>query len=426
MRQALQVLPVGVQGELHTQKSTTVNVTFKDSQFEDIKNRRSTKATLRVIRDGKLAMASSSKPGDHSSLVQNVLNIAKYGTRVEHQFPAAAHYQELKLVDDAVTQVDTKTMVAIAEDLVSAVRDYDPRIQVMAGVSRQQHTTSLINTAGFTGEYQKTVWSYYLGGQLVQGDDLLWLGDGVLGCNLREDYAALKQDIIQLFDNAKTVVPFQAGSYPVIFAPSEVSYLLAPFLASLNGKAVARDISPWKDKLGEQLLDPRITLVDDGTLPYAASSQPFDREGVPTRRNVLIDQGIAKQLLLDLQFARALGLESTGNGTLAGPSPHHVCLDPGSHSLADMQRQIQRGLIIFGTMGAWANNPYSGNVSGTISLGLLIEKGEVVGRVKDCMFSINSFKHFKDHLIAISRETKDEGSATLPYVALDEVVISTT
>lgn len=425
MKSLLQSLPSGVQGELLNSKGASLSVTYADSQFEDIKNSQAQNATLRIIKDGKMAMASSSKPNDQQNLIENALAMVKFGTEIKHDFPGPADYPELKIIDEAVTQVELKTMVDIAEDLVGALRDYDSRIQVMAGITRGEESVSLANTAGFSGQYRKTGWSYYLGGQLVQGDDMLWLGQWIAGADLRDDYAILKADVIHRFERAKAIVPIKAGSYPVIFAPGQVGYLLEPFLSSLNGKAIMRDISPWKGKRGIRLLDERISIIDDGTLPFCASSVPFDREGTPTRRNVLIEQGIIKQEILDLQSGEALGLPSTGNGTLSGPRPHHVILSSGVESVMTTRKSIDRGLIIFDSMGAWAGNPYSGNVSGTISLGLLIENGEVVGRVKDCMFSVNSFKHFKDHLIALSSETKEDGSSTYPYVVLDEVVIST-
>lgn len=421
----LQSLPQGVKGELLTSQGSSVSVAYADSQFDDIQSKKSASSTLRVIKDGKLAVATSSKPNDEATLRENALEIAKFGTVIDHEFPGQADYAELDLVDDAVRAIDTKTMVEIAKDMITAITDYDPRIKAAADVTKTEQSVSLTNTAGFSGSYGKTGWSYYLGGQLVQGDDMLWLGEWVSGCDLRDNYEATKADVIKRFELAKTIVPFAAGSYPVIFAPGQVGYLVAPFLASLNGKAIMRDISPWKGKRGQQLLDKRITLIDDGTLPLHVSSVPFDREGVPTRRNTLIKQGVIQQEILDLQSGQALGLPSTGNGTLHGPNPHHVILSAGRQSIDAIRKNIDRGLIIFDTMGAWAGNPFGGNVSGTISLGLLIENGEIIGRVKDCMFSINTFKHFKDHLIATSLETKEDGRSTFPYVALDEVVIST-
>lgn len=425
MKCLLHSLPNGVQGELLTSKSSSLSVAYADSQFEDIKNSQARNTTLRLIKNGKMAVSSSSKPNDEQTLLKNAMDMVEFGTEVKHDFPEQANYLELELVDEAVTQVELSTMVDVAEDLVGALRDYDSRIQIVADVTRSEESVSLENTAGFSGTYRKTGWSYYLGGQLVQGDDMLWLGQWVAGANLRDDYAALKADVIHRFDRSKTVVPFEAGTYPVIFAPEQVAFLLEPFLASLNGKAIMRDISPWKGKRGAFVLDERLSIIDDGTLPFCASSVPFDREGTPTRRTVLIEQGVIKQEILDIQSGEALSLPSTGNGTLTGPRTHHVILSPGSDSVMTTRKSIDRGLIVLDSMGAWAGNPYSGNVSGTISLGLLIESGEVVGRVKDCMFSINSFRHFKDHLIATSSETREDCSSTYPYVTLDEVVIST-
>lgn len=425
MLQLLQRLPADVQGELFVSKSSALSASYANSEFEDIKNTSSYSATLRVIKDGRMALASSSKPQDDESLVDNALAIVRFGNEVNHGFPAAAPRSDVPLVDPRVREVDLQTMVDITEDLVAAVVNYDSRIKVMAGVTREEQRVELANSSGFFGSYDKTGWHYYLGGQLVQGDDMLWLYEVVTGCDLRNNYGALKAEVIDRFERAKTIVPFKAGTYPVIFAPNQVGYLLEPFLASLNGKAIMRDISPWKGKRGQKLLDERITIVDDGTLPYCASSVPFDREGVPTRRNTLIEQGVVRQEILDLESGDALGMDSTGNGTLTGPHPHHAILNPGTESVIATLKHLERGLIIYDTMGAWAGNPFSGNVSGTISLGLLIEKGEVVGRIKDCMFSINSFKHFRDHLIALSCETKENGTSTYPYVTLDDVVIST-
>jgi PmbA protein len=104
-------------------------------------------------------------------------------------------------------------------------------------------------------------------------------------------------------------------------------------------------------------------------------------------------------------------------------------LDAGSKTLEELIRSIDCGLLIDGTMGAWSGNPYSGIVTGTISMGLKIEKGEIVGRVKDCMYTINAFEHLRTHLIDCSAERQqaetDFGSASLfPYVLLNEVVIS--
>lgn len=424
-------LPAGVQGELYARTLRTTEVRFSNSEFDRTSNGVNRSAVLRVIADGRMSIATSTRQGDDDTLLANAVETVKYGTPVDFDFPGKAPLSDISLSDRRVEEIGLERMIEISDDLLQTLVRYDPRIKVFGGIERNVYEVSLENSSGFQGSYRKATWNAALGGQLIQGDDFLWLGEGIAAATPDLDYSGLKRFIIQQFEWSKNVVPFEAGAYPVIFAPEQVSFLTTPFLACLNGKAFTRGISPWKEKLGEQLLDPRVTLVDDGTLPYSVTSAPFDREGVPTRRNALIERGVISQLVLDLQTAKELGRASTGNGTLVGPQLHRALLLPGTAGHEELIRGIDRGLLIFGSMGAWTGNPYSGNVSGTVSIGLLIEHGQIAGRVKNCMFTVNVFDAFRDRLIGLSSDTRDvfggmgAPGATYPYVALGDVMIST-
>jgi len=433
MSDIFHALPDGVQAELHVSTVNSAEVKYANSEFEGTSERRHQSQTLRLIRDGRLSISQSSKPLSEDVQLEAALDMVPYGTSVQYDFPGAGELADIELADPAVAGVGLDEMIEVVDDLAGTLIERDERIRVMAGTNRSVVHVSLHNSNGFAGEYTKTAWTAGLGGRLVQGDDFLWFGEYRSAWSPSDiDYDQLKAEVIQQYEWAKNTVPLEARAYPVIFVPSQVVFLLRPFVASLDGKAFARGISPWVDKLDQELLDSRFTLVDDGTLQRSPTSAPFDREGVPTRRNVLIDAGVPKGLILDLQTAAELGREPTGNGSLRGPSPHRLLLTPGDTPLSALISDIDRGIIVYGTMGAWTGNPYSGNVSGTISLGLKIEDGEVQGRIKNCMFSINAFDHFRDRLVALSRETVDitggglgAGGATLPYVLLDDVVIAT-
>jgi len=99
-------------------------------------------------------------------------------------------------------------------------------------------------------------------------------------------------------------------------------------------------------------------------------------------------------------------------------------MSPGDVSLKDMIADIKEGLVVSGLMGAWAGNPFSGEVSGNISYGLKVANGELVGRVKNCVFSLNSFGAFRDDLEAISSEREWFFTSLLPHVLLKDVSIS--
>ena len=138
----------------------------------------------------------------------------------------------------------------------------------------------------------------------------------------------------------------------------------------------------------------------------------------------MIEQGVLKEYLLDLESASRLGRNPIGTGGPAGASANNLLVLPGKESYEDLIKNMDKGIIIDQAMGAWTGNPYTGMVSGNIALGFLVINGEKVGRVKDCMFTVNVFEHLKSHLLALSKESKNMGGAILPYLLLDNVSVS--
>jgi len=186
-----------------------------------------------------------------------------------------------------------------------------------------------------------------------------------------------------------------------------------------------RGISPFKDRIGEEIFAPSFSLVEDGTLDDGLGSQLYDDQGVACRRTPLIERGILREYLLDLESAHRLGRKPTGTGTASGSRPNNLLVTPGEKSWEELLKGMKRGIVIDQTMGSWAGNPYTGTVTGNVSLGFLVINGEKVGRVKDCMFSLNVFGHLKSNLLGLSRETKNTGQAILPYCLIGGVSIAT-
>jgi len=419
-------LPNGASCELRVERTKTQSVEFDGNAFEGINSSDRISQTVRLLQDGKLSVASGSKPGSEPELIKQAADTVEYGSSHNVPFVGAANIAAMNLEDTGT--LTAKEMIDITSGLVSDLRGLDDRLSVAASLNSTVSEVSLQTSNGFDHSYRKSVWTCGAYISLAQGDDNLGIYEFQSKMGPRFDVNEMKNIIAKKLDYAKNVVPFKAGAYPVIFTPGEVNYIINPVLASLNGMAVYRQVSPWSDKLGQELLDPRFTLVDDGSLDNEWTSKPFDMEGTPTRRNVLVQNGRLESLLLDRKAADLLGKESTGNAGGAGPSPNHLRLATGTKPLEALIHSIDYGLLIGDTMGAWSGNPYSGIVTGTISMGLAIEKGKIVGRVKDCMFTINAFEHLRKHLIDCSVEVKPNGfmsSNLFPYVMLDEVVIST-
>ena len=100
---------------------------------------------------------------------------------------------------------------------------------------------------------------------------------------------------------------------PVIFDPQTARTLLGNIFDAVEGDSIYRKASFLAGKLGERVASENVTIVDDGTLPGLFGTSPFDDEGVPSRRTVVIDRGVLKSYLLNTYTARKLGMKTTGN-----------------------------------------------------------------------------------------------------------------
>ena len=193
------------------------------------------------------------------------------------------------------------------------------------------------------------------------------------------------------------------GEYPVVFDSPTARNLLGSLVGCLSGYAVYRKSSFLAGRLGETIAASDITVIDDGRLPAGLGSRPFDGEGQPTRRNVIVEGGRLRSYLLDCYSARKLGLASTGNATRgAGSAPGvgstNLWLEPGSAgSLDDILADTGKGLLVTGMFGQ-GFNPVTGDFSRGAK-GFWIENGKashpveeitIAGNLGDMLCDVNA------------------------------------
>jgi PmbA protein len=233
--------------------------------------------------------------------------------------------------------------------------------------------------------------------------------------------------VLRQIDLSERIVPLKAGRMPVMFIPKALGLLLSTLIANINGKALQKGTSLLIGRVGEKILDERVTLWDDGLVDFAPASIPFDGEGMPCRRMPLFEAGVLRNFTFDLQTAGITGNASTGNASRSfasqpGPGGHNLRVAPGDVPYADMLADIKQGLIVYQFLGGGQSNVLAGEFSVNIDLGFLVENGRIVGRVKDAMLAGNAFDALKN-IAAISRETEWRGSVELPYICFKELSV---
>src|SRR5438477_413068 len=293
---------------------------------------------------------------------------------------------------------------------------------------RQLETLKEANSLGFAGSYRSSSCSLSAVPVAQQGDSMerdYWFsvarGSHQLEPPAKVGRRAAERAIRRL--NARKI-PTQKA--PVIFEPRTARGLLDHIFEAVDGESIYRQSSFLADQLGEKIAADNVTVIDDGTMPGLFGSAPFDDEGVPSRRTVVIERGVLRNYLLNTYTARKLGLKTTGNasrGITGNASVGHgnFYLEPGERSPDEIVRSIKRGLFVTELIGTGVNivtGDYSRGAAG-----MWIENGEFAYPVSEITIAANLHQMLMD-IEYIGRDLDFLGSIAAPTIVIREMTIS--
>ncbi len=397
-------------------------VHFQANHLKTIQSKQSTSVSLRIIKNGRLGYAAASGRVDNQSLVDIAVETAQFGMPAEFEFPSTREFPKIKILDPEVEAVPVAEMIELGQKLIDPVVRNTPGILCDAGVSKDTFGIRILNSRGGQAEYRKTVFGLGIGGTLIRDTDMLFVGEGQESCRPLRDTGAITGVVLRQLELAKNTVSVPTKQMPVIFTPDGAASALIPSLmAAFNGRLVLQGASPVGKRQGETVFDTRLSLYDDPTVEYAPHSRPCDDEGIPSQRNSLIEKGVVRNFLYDLQTAGQAGARTTGSGNrgrggLMSPSPSAFVIETGEATFEEMVQDIEEGLVIEQLIGAEQGNILGGDFSGNILLGYKIENGKIAGRVKNTMVSGNVYQVLKE-IAALGKEAKwVGGSLLIPHI----------
>src|SRR6266571_3010711 len=201
--------------------------------------------------------------------------------------------------------------------------------------------------------------------------------------------------------------------------------------AAIGAATVLAGLSPFGKKIGKKVASPQLTLYDDGSAE-SITRKRFDAEGVPTRRNVLVNKGVLKTYLHNTSTAKKFRTKTTGNAGLVSPDPHAIFVKPGDRSRDEIFSEVKDGLWLTNTWYTRYQSYVTGDLSTIPRDGIFhIRKGEVVKAWKDIRLTDNLL-HLMKNIVALGNETQQMmwwGEVSVPnfvpYALIKDVGITT-
>ena len=189
----------------------------------------------------------------------------------------------------------------------------------------------------------------------------------------------------------------KTAQVPVVFDPEMAASLVRHVASAIAGPSLYRGASFLLGKLGQQIAAPGVTIVDDGTMPGGLGSRPFDGEGLPVLRTVIVDKGVLTSYLLDTYSGRKLGMASThhaardGSGVSVGTT--NLYLAGGTADPKDLIGSVRQGLYVTELIGFGVNGVTGDYSRGAV--GLWIDSGELAYPVEEITIAGNLLEMFQ-------------------------------
>jgi PmbA protein len=410
--------------------SETTGCVWAADKLKLAETRETSGIALRVLKDGKIGFFASSKIDDPDKIVDTACELAPYGSSFAGEFPKTFKPVDVDFFHEPTAKAGADRLIEAGNRMVSKAKAAHSEAIYEGKLDRSVVHCTVANSHGARADFRKTIFGGMLWGSVTREGDVLNVFEFGRYNHFDDQPDKFADETIRKLKDAANIVKLPAGEYPCILTPDGME-IFGVLETALNARAVLKDLSPFKDKVGEKILDERVSLVDDGLHDDMPGSQPVDDEGVTSQRTVLVHSGVLKGFIHDLHTSAKMGVAPTGNGMRAGlgAGPRAafttLAIEPGSKTLKEMISGIKKGVIVDSVMGAHQASAFSGDYSVNIGLGFVIEDGRIIGRVKDAMLAGNVFRMLREQITEIGSEPKYVG-ILFPPILFDRMTISTT
>jgi PmbA protein len=215
---------------------------------------------------------------------------------------------------------------------------------------------------------------------------------------------------------------------PIVFSNEVARTLVGTIFSVANGSAFWRKSTYLLGREGTLIASPLVTIIDDPLIPRAPGSRPFDGDGLPTRKNPVVIEGVLQPVLCDVYSARKIGdgrqsTHSRAMGGNPGPTTSNLIMQKGSLSHDALIKDTKRGLYVTSMMG-FGFNPVTGDFSRGAQ-GFWIENGELTFPVSEVTIAAN-FDEILKRIDAVADDVDLRTSTIAPSFRVSHMTLAGT
>lgn len=423
------------QAEAFLIKSKDLTIDVSNGEIETLKLAEDRGLGLRVFRGGRIGFAYTSdlQAAAVDEIIRQALANSDKTSFDEFNYmpkPGGA-YAELNLFDPEISKIPVDKKINIAKNIEKIAKSVDKRITITERASYfdAEYEVFLANSLGINSAYKGAYCGCYA--DLVAEEN----GESQTGFAIKMtlNFKDLVPDIVGREAAEKAVRKLGAKTINtqkavIVLDPYISTNFLGVIAPALSAEAVQKGKSLFGGKVGQKVASDKITIVDHGCMPGGIASSPFDGEGVPTTKTVLVQNGELKCYLHNTYTAAKDGVLSTGNGVRGSfkSTPEvgttNFYIEPGQTDPADLIKDISAGLYVTEVMGMHTANPISGDFSLGAS-GIWIENGQLTYPVRGVAIAGNILD-LLDGIEGVGSDLTFFGGKGAPTVRISRMTIS--
>jgi len=376
-------------------KRKIITVRITDSEIFELKQNLDESYGIRIIHDKKIASIQTSNDNEIQKSIEDSLQTISH-LKPREFWKSLPHELKLRnnlegVYDKTLDDISGSDATDIAQNMIN--HTLDRKINMISGsLNIVSENFQIANSNGLSAIDKGTYVSGIINADSQVGKSEV-SGIGQECCRTLDKFSAE-----QIGNDAKTMCiesinpqKCESGDFTIIFEPYSVGELLAFVVSSnFNFKTYSEKKSCFSNSFKEKIAVDDFSLIDNPHISQGIGSKSFDDEGIKTKMNTFVDNGVFTNTFCNLFDGFKEGIESTGNASRPGSPmgrsaesipismPHNMLIKSGSISQEDMIKDTKRGLLVGRLWYTYAINPIKGDFSCTARSGIrIIENGKI-------------------------------------------------